>query len=136
MTKVNPTVFDRNQVADVLRKFAPSMGRHLLDGKYYCLTQAQWDGIIHEVGLDPNKYVPERYDCDSFSRYFWAEINHRYEVNGLMTVVDFSGGHSYNALLVVSPDGKSLSVSLYEPQNGSSPVKGSEHYEMKGGFFI
>ena len=133
--KVSAVAFDKKTVRRALNRFAASMGDVLLDGKYFALTRKEWTAVIAAVGPDGNAYTPERYDCDSFSRYFWAEVNHRFEVNGLFVVVDYSGTHSYNALLV--HDGKgSLSVLLFEPQNGQFPTRGKAPYDLKSGFFI
>ncbi len=131
-----PVRFTRNQVAQALHRFAPKMKQYLVDTQYFCLNEDEWNEVIKDIGSDPNKYVPEKYDCDSFSRYWWAEVNHRYEVNGMFTVIDFSGRHSYNAILVHDNTNEGLSVRLFEPQNGSQPEKGEEHYTLTSGFFI
>ena len=132
---MKPVVFDKKEVRRVLNKFAGKMDDVLLDNYYYCLTREEWTHVIKEIGPDANKYTPEKYDCDSFSRYFWAEVNHKYEVNGLMVVVDYSGRHSYNALLVHDGHGH-LSVDLFEPQNGSFPKLGQKPYICHSGFFM
>lgn len=132
---LSPVAFDKKAVRKALNKFAGDMGDVLLDNTYYALTRKEWKAVVAAVGTDGNAYTPEKYDCDSFSRYWWAEVNHRFEVNGMFVVVDYSGAHSYNALLVHNGSGK-LSVRLFEPQNGSYPKFGVKPYSLKSGFFM
>ena len=132
--QLSPVRFSRAEIETVLHAYAKHMLLYLVDEHYYCLTADEWKEVIAAVGVDPVKYAADTYDCDSFSRYWWAEINHRFKVNGMLTVVDFSGEHSYNLLLV--NDGGKIVPRLFEPQTLLQPAKGSPHYTMRHGFLF
>lgn len=132
---LKPVAFPKVKVRRALTEYAGDMGTALLDNIYFALTDAEWDWVIAEVGHDPHAYTPETYDCDSFSRYWWAEVNHRWPVNGMFVVVDYSAEHSYNALLVHDGAGH-LTVRLFEPQSDTRPKRGVKPYILQAGFFV
>ena len=129
-----PVPFKKQAVWNQLNSFCP-LDFHLVDDKYYCLTMEQWRDVIHALGFEKNKYVADRFDCDSYSREWWAKVNERYEINGMFAVFDFSGKHSYN-LLLPHDKGQMVKPVILEPQNLTFPRKGQQHYEMKRGFLI
>ena len=132
--KLTPRAFSRDAVRKALHHYAPHMTPYLLDNIYYCLDATEWKTVIKAIGPDPVSYASNRYDCDSFSRYWWSEVNHRFEVNGMMIVVDFAGQHSYNLLL--TNDGGKIVPQLFEPQTLSSPDKGKAPYLLTRGFVL
>ena len=132
---VHPVAFSKKAVRRLLNQQFGKMGDVLLDDQYFVLSQPEWDQVIKAIGPEKDGYRPNRFDCDSFSRVFWGKVNEQYEVNGLFVVIDYSGKHSYNALLI--HDGKQgLTIRLYEPQNGTYPTKGAKPYICGSGFFI
>lgn len=118
-----------------LHEYAPKMRKVCLDNRYYCLSAAAWDGLIKAVGTEPNKYAADRFDCDAFSRVWYGRVAEDYEINGMGIVIDWSGKHSYNALLVAGADG-TLTVRLFEPQTLATPKRGSGPYLLKSGILF
>ena len=132
---LSPVVFDKKVVRRTLNKYAGDMGDVLLDDKYYVLSNAEWNYVVKIIGAEADKYQSDRFDCDKFARVWYGKVAEKFEVNSMAIVVDYSGRHSYNALLV--HDGaKNLNVVLFEPQNLSRPVKGTKPYVCKSGFFM
>ena len=128
-------MFGKKAIRRLLNKEYGNMGDVLLDDQYFCITQSEWDQVIKAIGPEKDPYTPNRFDCDSFSRVFWGKVNETFEINGLFVVVDYSGRHSYNALLIHDGAG-GLTIRLYEPQNGTYPKRGVKPYEAKSGFFM
>ena len=145
--------------AEVEAAFKNGAGKHLtfvpLDTKYWAQTPAVWKRILQYSSIDTKEYKAERYDCDDFAFAFKGSIGARLSVNSIGMVVDYSGGHAYNAILVAYPpnpdsaamaDGadplkSDLRVVFIEPQNDSVVAKGQEMsdqeiYKMTQGFVI
>ena len=96
-----------------------------LDKEYRALPKSVWDEIL-ETHLSLHPYETDFYDCDGFSAVFMGKVLENYDVNGLARVIDVSGHHSYNAVLVCD-DGKSCSWLKVEPQTDAfvdSPPRG------------
>lgn len=114
----------------------------LSDTKYRALPKAMWENILAEHLSSGETYVPEFFDCDKFSLIFAAKVVEDFEVNGVAMVYDASGGHSYNALLEVADDGKTLSWHQSEPQtdaqvsSDSAIPTGVHPYLATSGFAI
>ena len=83
--------------------------------KYHAVDKKTWDALLN-LHLTLHPYEAEFFDCDSFSAVFVGFIVWYFDVNGVVRVLDSSAGHSYNAVLVASDDGKSCSWSKVEPQ--------------------
>ena len=107
------------------------------DSRYYCLHQDAWDAILAAT-VDRNKYIPERFDCDKFARWWDGVVGHNYEVNGKGIVLDFSGEHAYNIVFVWNGDGKtpSLTARFMEPQENKFVDLGSHHHILTRGVII
>lgn len=107
------------------------------DSRYYCLQQEGWDAILKQT-VDKNKYVPERFDCDKFARWWDGEVGHNYEVNGKGIVLDFSGSHAYNVVFVWDGNIKSPSVKarFMEPQENKFVELGSNHHILTRGVIL
>jgi hypothetical protein len=96
--------------------FKDPMLIYCLDSQYYAtkvITDARYFvGKAHVAG----KYVREVFDCDDFSRAFKENmVLQGYTAVG--RVVDFAGGHSYNAIAVAGTD-DIVRLWLVEPQTG------------------
>ena len=62
------------------------------------------------------KYVPEFFDCDSYAAALMGMVAFNFEVNGIARVLDTSGEHSYNAVLICTPSGEKCIWGRVEPQ--------------------
>ena len=85
------------------------------DSKYVGLTRDEWNAVLEEAHTKAVKYVATVEDCDdhgALARGVVPAISH---ANGISWVLDFSGKHSYNLVLVVEADG-SFGVEAVEPQ--------------------
>ena len=134
--KLAPVKFPAEAVRKALRAF---VGRHveirLVDSEYACLTHDEWDQVIAAIGMEKDPYTPDTFDCDSFSRTWWAKVNERYFVNGMFTVFDFGAEHSYNLLLPHEVNGFLIPLIL-EPQNLQYQTRGTGHYQLDRGFLV
>ena len=83
--------------------------------EYRALPKKVWEAIL-DLHQTLHKYTPEFFDCDAFSAVFVGFTVWNFEVNGVIRVFDNSAGHSYNAILIVSDDGKTCSWEIVEPQ--------------------
>lgn len=102
-----------------------------VDSHYFALPAKTWDRVIQYTGVDAGRYEPERYDCDDFAVAFKAAVSRKLKVNGVGYVIDVSGGHAYNALLVADGDG--VAVSFLEPQNDRLVMQPAPQYAMQSG---
>ena len=138
LAPVKPVIHARSEVEKALGAYAPHMRRVCLDNRYYCLTGPDWDALIKAVGPEHRKYAVDKFDCDAFSRVWYGRVAEDYEINGMGIVIDWSGQHSYNLLLV--SDGEKpatrLTCRLFEPQNLSEPKRGAEPYLLKSGILF
>ena len=128
-------VFSAADVRHALTRTAPHLNQWLMDTKYRALPEQAWAELVKQHGLIKRRYTPEYFDCDDFATVFQGRCADYYAVNGCGKVVDFSGRHSYNILLVVE-EGQVLRAHLYEPQNEGRPTPGQGHYTERNGFII
>ena len=75
-----------------------------------------WELIIGRNRVDSRQYKAEFFDCDDFAAILYARTRELYEVNGCGLVIDASGRHAYNVLLVVDSAGR-LGRAWLEPQS-------------------
>lgn len=111
--------------------------------KYRALPKEIWDSILAEH-LSIHKYIPEFFDCDSYSSALMGMVAFDFEVNGIARVLDTSASHSYNAVLVLNDD-KTCSWQKVEPQadifvedppKGMTIVDKDKMYKAERGFAI
>ena len=126
--------------ADVSAAWAASPASRLqlvcLDGqRYYGLPLDTWRLVIQYTGVESGRYRPERYDCDDFACALKAAVGRKLAVNGVGLVVDSSGQHAYNALLVVEEDG-AAGIAFLEPQNDRLVASHTGQYAARQGFSI
>ena len=82
---------------------------------YRALPRKMWESIL-ALHLTLHPYETDFFDCDVFSAVFAGFIPWNFDVNGVVRILDISGKHSYNAVLVVSDDKKTCSWIRVEPQ--------------------
>lgn len=86
----------------------------VLDGEYKVVPEAEMMDVVRATRTSVEKYVAEFHDCDQFARELWSRAPNQSGLNSVALVLDFSGQHAYNAI-VVDADGK-LVVKFVEPQ--------------------
>ena len=94
-----------------------------LDGTYDVLDEPTWLAHIMDSKSRLFKYSEPVADCDKFSFYLRGEVALAQRINGVITVVDFSGSHSYNAVPVLQQDGKTITIEVVEPQSDEFVAK-------------
>lgn len=139
----NAVIFTSDQVIQAWGQSELSHLRLISTNKEYrALPKRVWDRILDLHLTAVNRYEAELFDCDSFSLVFSAFVAWDFDVNGVARVLDSSAHHSYNAVLIVSDDGKTCSWEKVEPQLdvfiGDSPPPGIkvEMYISNSGFAI
>ena len=124
--------------ADVARVHAESELRTLqlvpLDTAYVALPPETWELFLEYSGVDRIRYKSDTMDCDDFAQILAGECKRKLRVNGIGLVVDFSGGHAYNALL--AHEGSELSLLTIEPQNDKIIINQSGMYAAQHGFLL
>lgn len=83
--------------------------------KYRAVDKETWDALLN-LRLTLHPYEAEYFDCDSFASVFVGFVVWYFDINGVVRVLDSSAGHSYNAVLVASDDGKNCTWEKVEPQ--------------------
>ena len=133
------------QVVKALRD--AGLGRlypYLLDQTFTALPASIWDKVLAWSDVDAVQYVSERRDCDNFAVALAGQIGLRLRVNGVGVVVDYSGRHAYNVLLVgdqLVGGPLELKARLIEPQsdrtvNVGDKLSGHEAYKAAEGFIL
>jgi len=84
-----------------------------LDGKYYTTTLDLFKKVVEWDWTDSRKYISESFDCDKFSIYFKSRMAIDYGINTIGVILDYSGGHAYNLVIVKNPNPQ---LYLFEPQ--------------------
>ena len=105
-----------------------------LDTSYVALPAEIWELFLEYSGVDRIKYKSDTMDCDDFAQILCGECKRKLHVNGIGLVVDFSGGHAYNALLAY--EGSELSLLTIEPQNDKIIINRSGMYAAQQGFLL
>lgn len=105
-----------------------------LDTSYVALPADTWELFLEYSGVDRIKYKSDTMDCDDFAQILCGECKRKLRVNGIGLVVDFSGGHAYNALLAY--EGSELSLLTIEPQNDKIIINRSGMYAAQHGFLL
>ena len=105
-----------------------------LDTSYVALPAETWELFLQYSGVDRIQYKSDTMDCDDFAQILAGECKRKLRVNGIGLVVDFSGGHAYNALLAYK--GSELSLLTIEPQNDKIIINQSGMYAAQQGFLL
>ena len=139
-----PRVYGGDLVQAALEAAVAHRGVHIyrLDTRYWALTQAGWDRVIADHGRDRTSYTPERYDCDDYAFAYKGSMGDEYRLNGVGLVIDWSGKHAYNCLVVAPDDPGGLpEVHFLEPQTDGWVRVGPDHpqavcYTLASGIII
>ena len=86
-----------------------------LDSEYKVVPEAEMMDVVRATRTSVEQYVPEYHDCDSFARELWARIPNQSGLNSVAMVIDFSGKHAYNAIVVAKGE-SDVAVKFVEPQ--------------------
>ena len=128
--------FNNNQVKAALKASGLSKLQGVpLDSTYWGVSLETWHLILAYNGTDKKRYVKDTFDCDNFAILFAGSVADKFSINGAGIVIDYSGGHAYSALLVVTEDG-SLAFATIEPQNDEFVIKMDGMYDAEFGFIM
>ena len=128
--------FNNNQVKAALKASGLSKLQGVpLDNTYWGVSLETWHLILAYNGTDKKRYVKDTFDCDNFAILFAGSVADKFSINGAGIVIDYSGGHAYSALLVVTEDGN-LAFATIEPQNDEFVIKMDGMYDAEFGFIM
>ena len=105
-----------------------------VDSAYWGASEEAWHGMLAYTGVDRIRYVSNAFDCDNFAVLFAGVVADKFDINGVGIVVDYSGGHAYCAILIVTENG--LKIGIIEPQNDRFVLKTEGMYAAKFGFIF
>ena len=105
-----------------------------VDNNYWGASEDAWHGMLAYTGVDRRRYVSDSFDCDNFAVLFAGIVADKFDINGVGIVVDFSGGHAYCAILIVTDSG--LKIGIIEPQNDKFVIKTEGMYAARFGFIF
>ena len=106
-----------------------------IDEEYRSLSLDNWNKVLQASDTSKQKYIKNFYDCNHFAVLFKAEVG-LILVNGCGLVLDFSGEHAFN-LIIVGEENKPPSFKFVEPQLDNWIVPNSSpHYNLKGNGLI
>ncbi len=95
------------------------------DTKFTALPIGVWEEILEWSDIDQPKYVESQTDCDNFALALSGQLSLRLGVNGVGVVLDESGGHAYNCILVKRGLDQ-VEIEAVEPQKDTFPVIDSQ----------
>ena len=98
-------------------------------------SQEAWQTALQYVGTNRLKYIAGQWVCREYSALFGVIAAGVLGIDAVGRVVDFSGKHSYNAIVVPDKTG-GFRVMIIEPQT-DRVVEGLDpkhHYVGKSGF--
>ena len=128
--------FSNHQVQNALKASGLSKLQGLpLDNIYWGVSLETWQLILAYNGTDKKRYVKDTFDCDNFAILFAGSVADKFGINGAGIVIDYSGGHAYSALLVVTETGE-LAFATIEPQNDQFVIKMDGMYDAEFGFIL
>jgi len=109
-----PVIKDYNWVESMLHKipnYGSGVRRLGLDMKFYLADEDDMMKIIQWDWINKKPYYRETFDCENFAMAFMSHIAFYFKRNQVALVIDYSGEHGYNLILL--PDGR---IWIYEPQ--------------------
>ena len=128
---VNNAFIDES-LLEAIEEYEINVKRILLDTKYYLCGRKELEDILSSGLIETIKYKSNIFDCDNFALLFSALVNLEIGINSVGIVIDYTGGHAYN--LVILSDGK---VVFIEPQNNQIvELKEEGLYQLKHGVII
>ena len=111
-----------------------------LDPSYFALPQSVWDDYIAWDRTEQARYELSRYDCKDFAICFIATLSKKLRINAAGLVLDYSGMHAYNCLLVLDENGE-LKARPFEPQGDryvkvGDALSSTESYKAEEGMVL
>ena len=95
------------------------------------------DSTVKAFWVSQKKYLSEEYDCDDFAFWFkaWAA---GLGMTSVGLVIDDTGEHAYNIVVLSFGQGAPLSVKLVEPQTGGYATRNRDagKYRLHRGIII
>ena len=137
-----PRVVDRDAVEKCVSAVPPGSGVvvYALDSKYWVVGEDAAMDAVRSCHTDALKYVADRFDCDKFARTLYADLPLKFQLNSVGFVLDWSGRHSYNLLVVdEKPDADApvLGVRWVEPQSDAEiKLHSKPYYDLGSGIVI
>lgn len=115
-----------------------ALQQYILDTKYWALPSTVWQEVLGLTKINEKKYQPEKFDCDDFALSLKAVCSRALGTNAVGWVIDYSGAHSYSALLSYDPEDatQALHILLVEPQTDQLVHAHTGHYLAETGFVI
>ena len=108
----------------------------LLDSEYRVVVEDVMLEVVKACHVSAVPYVADYLDCDKHSRLLWALMPNDFRLNCVGLVLDYSGRHSYN-VVVVDDGAGGLSVRWVEPQSGEEVKLHSEpYYDLDRGLIL
>ena len=124
-------------LAEAIRQTFPNLRSDQLDKEFFVWDEEHFLQAIAFDTTDKEEYVSERFDCDDFAMLFKANMS-KLGANGVGWVLDFSGGHAYNAVALwdsenSTPDNPIVTCRGWEPQSDKFVNIGSGMYKAENG---
>lgn len=140
VSKESVSVGYKDVITAVQKVFPATIQLQFLDAEFTALPLQVWQKIIKFTNVNNVKYISSKRDCDNFAIGFAGQCSLRFGVNGAGIVVDISGKHAYNCILVKEL-GEDLVVKVLEPQTDGfvelgSSLSGQEAYVGTKGFIL
>ena len=99
------------------------LGVLTMDNHFYVAPRSTWEACLPHMGTERLKYVVDSWVCRQYSGLFSVVAAGVLGLDGTALVLDFKGGHAYNALGVCGEKGSGsggggvgLEVLMVEPQ--------------------
>ena len=118
------------QVVEVFREhpIAGNISVECWNSEYVSLPELVWKDFLKHSNADEYRYIPERRDCDGFSKILRGDAA-KLGLSGCGLVVDLISYHAYVCLLVHDDEG-ALQLLFVEPQTDSYVRVGQGNYKL------
>jgi hypothetical protein len=132
---------DRNSLTVAVRQAFPKLPiSECLDKDFYIWDEEHFLQAINFDKTDEEEYISERFDCDDFAMLFKASMS-KLGSNSMGWVLDFSGGHAYNAVVLwdsenSTPENPNIFCKAWEPQSDKFVEPGNGMYKAERGSII
>ena len=108
-----------------------------MDTKFRVTSETAWNKALPHLGTNRLKYIAGEFVCREYAMLFQVVSAGVLKVDGVGTVIDFSGHHAYNAVAAFNAKGI-LTVRMVEPQLDSivAHLNPKRHYVGKSGLSL
>ena len=112
-----------------------------LDRDFYAYPPEVWETVLLYSALDSKEYEESVFDCDDFAFAFKGVMGQKLRIgSSIGVVIDYSGGHAYNAVLAC-PSDTEVKILFLEPQTDRYVLRGmsksdDESYAMRNGYVL